>query len=162
MRIEILSLGKGRQKYLQVGEAEYMKRLSTFAKVSITEIPLKEGTTEQAKARESDAVLAKIPDKGFLVVLDEAGQEFNSIGFATYLEKKINSGNSSIYFAVGAYHGWSKKVMERADLVLSLSKFTFTYEHSRLILLEQIYRAYSIMRGLPYHRGEDSAKKPSR
>jgi 23S rRNA (pseudouridine1915-N3)-methyltransferase len=155
MKIEVISVEKTKTKFILDGEEFYLKRLSPFIKTSITEI----GSGECAKRKdaersrcETDLLRKKIGSKDFLVVLDESGKIFESISFAKFVEKRMLSGISRLVFAVGGAYGWDKSILKEAHETLSLSKMTFTYEMSRFILLEQVYRAMNIIKGTQYHK----------
>jgi len=153
MQIRLISVGRVRQEFVLAGEAEYLKRLRGSAKVELVEVPAAEGREEaRAKAEEAQAVLRKVREHDYLVVLDEAGRTYTSPGLAAHLRELMNRGSSSFTFAIGGFHGWSDEIRARADLILSLSPMTFTFQMSRLILVEQIYRAVTILKGLPYHK----------
>lgn len=155
MKVEIICLGKSKTDFITSGQAFYLKRLSTLAKVSITEIDtnrLSSLDENSRKRKEAELVLEKIKDKDFLVVLDENGKTFSSDDFAKFIEKKMSTGISKIVLAIGGTFGWDKNIFDRAQLKLSLSNFTFTYEMSRIILIEQLYRAFSIIKGTSYHK----------
>ncbi|AEH49726.1 23S rRNA (pseudouridine(1915)-N(3))-methyltransferase RlmH [Parageobacillus thermoglucosidasius] len=159
MHIHIISVGKLKERYLAEGIAEYTKRLSSYAKVGIIEVPdekapehLSEQEAEQIKQKEGERILAKIPDDAYVIALAIEGKMKSSEQFAESLDKLATYGKSKIAFIIGGSLGLSKQVMERADEALSFSKMTFPHQLMRLILLEQIYRAFRISRGEPYHK----------
>jgi 23S rRNA (pseudouridine1915-N3)-methyltransferase len=159
VHIHIISVGKLKEKYLMQGIAEYTKRLSSYAKIDIIEVPdekapehLSEQEIEQIKQREGERILAKIPDDAYVIALAIEGKMKSSEQFAASLDKLATYGKSKIVFIIGGSLGLSKQVMQRADEALSFSKMTFPHQLMRLILLEQIYRAFRINRGEPYHK----------
>ncbi|MFB5166665.1 23S rRNA (pseudouridine(1915)-N(3))-methyltransferase RlmH [Parageobacillus toebii] len=159
MYIHIISVGKLKEKYLMQGIDEYKKRLSSYAKVDITEVPdekapehLSEQEMEQIKQREGERILAKIPNDAYVIALAIEGKMKSSEQFAASIDKLATYGKSKIAFIIGGSLGLSKQVMQRADEALSFSKMTFPHQLMRLILLEQIYRAFRINRGEPYHK----------
>jgi 23S rRNA (pseudouridine1915-N3)-methyltransferase len=159
VHIHIISVGKLKEKYLMQGIDEYKKRLSSYAKVDITEVPdekapehLSEQEMEQIKQREGERILAKIPNDAYVIALAIEGKMKSSEQFAASIDKLATYGKSKIAFIIGGSLGLSKQVMQRADEALSFSKMTFPHQLMRLILLEQIYRAFRINRGEPYHK----------
>jgi len=107
---------------------------------------------ESAKKEEAELFLSKIRKDDFLIVLDERGKDYTSPGLAELLERESTMGRSSFVFAIGGAHGWHESVRQRANIVLSLSRLTFPYQMVRLILTEQIYRAMTLIKGIPYHK----------
>jgi 23S rRNA (pseudouridine1915-N3)-methyltransferase len=159
VHIHIISVGKLKEKYLMQGIDEYKKRLSSYAKVDIIEVPdekapehLSEQEMEQIKQREGERILAKIPNDAYVIALAIEGKMKSSEQFAASIDKLATYGKSKIAFIIGGSLGLSKQVMQRADEALSFSKMTFPHQLMRLILLEQIYRAFRINRGEPYHK----------
>lgn len=159
MNLTIISVGKLKEKYLKEGINEYLKRLSKYAKVEIIEVPdekapenLSEREEENIKDKEGQNILKHIKDNMFVVALDIQGKHLSSEEFAQFLSQRAIEGNSSIAFIIGGSIGLSKGVLNRADFKLSFSKMTFPHQLMRLILLEQIYRAYRIISGEPYHK----------
>ena len=155
LKVKIISLGRIRQHFILEGEQEYLTRLKGSAKIEIVEIDcdkVSQGSIEHAKRKEAELLLERIEPGEFLYALDERGKQFSSQGFAQELQSRMNQGHSSIVFALGASHGFDESVRKRANLVLSLSSMTFPFQLSRLILVEQLYRALSILNGHPYHK----------
>lgn len=154
MKVKIVSIGKPRTDFIRDGEAEYLKRIKPYLKLHLVELPdVRPGSmaVPQRISKESDSILLEIEKGDYLIALDSKGKSFESESFAKFLEKRL-AASQPLAFAIGGADGHGEKVKERADLTLSLSAFTFTHEMSRLILLEQLYRALSIMRNLPYHK----------
>lgn len=157
MKIEIFSVGRVRQRFVQDGEDEYLTRLKPLMRVELNEIDNSKFAglpEEKLTQKEAELVLGKVRPDAFFVLLDERGRALDSIAFAETIKKESIYGRGSIAFAIGGAFGWHNSVRERADLELSLSPFTFTYQMTRLILIEQIYRAMTIIKGMPYHKGE--------
>lgn len=159
MNIEIISVGKLKEKYWKMAVDEYLKRLSAYAKVKIIEVSDEEDSenfskreVENAKIREGKRILEKISDKSFVITLEIEGNALSSEAFANYISEEMLSGNSDMTFVIGGSNGLSKEVSDRADYKLSFSKMTFPHQLMRVILLEQIYRAFRIINGHPYHK----------
>ncbi|MDQ0163284.1 23S rRNA (pseudouridine(1915)-N(3))-methyltransferase RlmH [Bacillus alveayuensis] len=159
MNIHIISIGKIKEKYLKQGMNEYLKRLSPYAKVDIIELPdekapesLSEQEMEQVKEKEGERILAKISPDTYVIALAIEGTMKSSEQLAESLDKLATYGKSKIAFVIGGSLGLSQTVMSRANESLSFSKMTFPHQLMRLILLEQIYRAFKINRGEPYHK----------
>ncbi|MFS0878689.1 23S rRNA (pseudouridine(1915)-N(3))-methyltransferase RlmH [Metabacillus niabensis] len=159
MNISIITIGKLKEKYLKLGIDEYLKRLSTYAKVDVIELPdekapenLSEIEMEQVKDKEGERILAKINDDTHVIALAIEGKMKSSEQLAKDLDQLATYGKSKIAFIIGGSLGLSKQVMNRANDTLSFSKMTFPHQLMRLILLEQVYRAYRINRGEPYHK----------
>ena len=155
MKVTILSVGKVRQSFVKEGEAEYLKRLKGAFPIELVElgceVPESMGA-EAVREREATEVLKKLEVFDFVVVLDERGEMLSSHDFCRFLEKRMNSSKRSIAFVIGGAFGFSEKVRQRADSVLSLSTLTFPHQVTRLLLVEQIYRAHTMMKGISYHK----------
>ena len=158
MKIRIVAVGKLKEKYLRQGVAEYEKRLAPFAAVELSEIGEErmpenpsEAEKEEALAKEGERLLRLVPQKSFLVVLDVAGQLLSSEALAGKIAALALAGKSDITFLIGGAFGLSEVVRKRADLRLSFSPMTFTHQMVRLLLYEQVYRAFKINRGEKYH-----------
>lgn len=159
VNITVLSVGKLKEKYLKQGIEEYVKRLSGYAKVDVIEVPdekapehLSAQEMEQVKEKEGERILAKVSDDAYVIALAIDGTMKSSEQFAASLDKLATYGKSKVVFIIGGSLGLSYKVRQRADESLSFSKMTFPHQLMRLILLEQIYRAFRINRGEPYHK----------
>lgn len=155
MKIRLLCIGKTDDRYIQEGVEKYLKRLKHYVSFQIVELPdiknVKNLSENQQKDREGDLLLKNIHAQDFVVLLDERGKEFRSIEFSAYLEHKMVSSTAQLVFIIGGPYGFSAAVQQRASYTISLSKMTFSHQMIRLFLVEQLYRAYSIMRGEPYH-----------
>ena len=159
MEINIIAVGKLKEKYLQDGIDEYIKRLSKFAKVNIIEIQdekVKENISfkemEKIKQIEGNKILSHIKSKDYIISLALNGKTLDSVEFSETLSKIMIDGYSSITFIIGASLGLSQDVLDKSDLKLSFSKFTFPHQLMRLILIEQIYRAFKIINNETYHK----------
>ncbi|MGI8387409.1 23S rRNA (pseudouridine(1915)-N(3))-methyltransferase RlmH [Robertmurraya sp. P23] len=159
MNISLLTIGKLKEKYLKQGIDEYLKRLTAYAKVEVIELPdekapeqLSEIEMEQVKNKEGERLLAKISPDTYVIALAIEGKQRSSEELADMIDKLATYGKSKIAFVIGGSLGLSKDVLNRADEKLSFSKMTFPHQLMRLILLEQVYRAYRINRNEPYHK----------
>ncbi len=146
MKIKILTIGKLKEKFLIDGVNEYLKRIKLFAKIEIAEIPECKSVDE-----EGQKLLSQILRESFKIVLDVSGVEISSENFAKKIAELNLRGVSNITFIIGGAFGLSEEVRRAADFRLSLSQMTFTHQFARLILVEQIYRAFKINRNEPYH-----------
>ena len=158
MKITIVCAGKIKEKYLSEGIAEFMKRLKPFAQVEIREIHEEkmpdspsDAEKEQVLTREGEKLLKLVPEGSYLFVLDVFGKEKSSEELAASIDKLGLSGRSNITFLIGGAFGLSSEVRKAADELLSFSRMTFTHQMVRLLLVEQIYRAFKINRGEKYH-----------
>lgn len=155
MKITLLCVGKTDDKYLETGIQEFQKRLGRYISFQMVCLPdVKNSsklTQSELKIREGKLILSKIKSNDFLVLLDEKGKEYRSVDFANYLEKQMIGSISSMVFVIGGPYGFDKQVYDRAQGLISLSKMTFSHQMIRLFFVEQLYRAMSILKGLPYH-----------
>ena len=153
MQIVILAVGKLKERYFREAEAEYKKRLQAFASLFLEEVTDEPGgQTARVKATEGTRLLDRIKDRDVVIALDARGKKFTSEAFAEHLDGLFTSGASRYVLVIGGSHGLDERVLARADLLLSFSDFTFPHQLMRVILLEQLYRAFQIMRGSPYHK----------
>ncbi|AOT70552.1 23S rRNA (pseudouridine(1915)-N(3))-methyltransferase RlmH [Geosporobacter ferrireducens] len=159
MNIIIISVGKIKEKFMVSAVEEYTKRLSRYCKLSIVEVPdekapenLSEKEMEQIKGAEGESILKHVKEGMYVIVLDIQGKMLSSEKFAEMIEDLGLQGNSSITFVIGGSLGLSGKVLSRADYRLSFSHMTFPHQLMRVILLEQIYRGFRIMKNEPYHK----------
>ena len=158
MKIRIVAVGKLKEKYLREGVAEYEKRLAPFASVELRETREEymaenpsEAQRQQTLAKEGERLLRLVPEKNFLIVLDVKGKLLSSEALAKELASRALQGQSDLTFLIGGAFGLSPAVRDRADLRISFSPMTFTHQMVRLLLYEQIYRAFKINRGEKYH-----------
>ena len=161
MNIEIIAIGNLKEEYLRKAEKEYLKRLTPYCKISVTEmretrLPRNAGPEEEEKTRQSEGeslmAAARKREGAYIIALDMRGVRMTSEQFAEQIEKSAVSGKSAYTFLIGGSLGLPEAVRQKADLVLSFSDMTFPHQMMRIILLEQIYRAYKIQRGEPYHK----------
>lgn len=159
MNIKIIAVGKIKEDYLKQGIAEYLKRLSVYAKIEIIEVPdektpegLSLAEEEIIKGKEEERISKHIKESTFLIPLAIEGKAYNSKEFAQYIEELAISGRSDITFIIGGSLGLSKNLLARGDRLLSFSRLTFPHQLMRLILVEQIYRVFKITKGEPYHK----------
>ncbi len=158
MKISIVAAGKLKEKYLTEGIKEFLKRLTPFANVNIIEIneeKMKDNPSEAEKqqvlAQEGQRLLKQVPEGSYLIVLDVYGKNLSSEELAAQIDSLALNGKSHITFLIGGAFGLSQEVRQAADLLLSFSNMTFTHQMVRLLLVEQIYRAFKINRGEKYH-----------
>ena len=155
MRVEILFLGKTRESYLAAGIKDYLKRLSHYLKVDIKTIRedrIKKGVPDKVIIEKQSKNLLQYVQDAYLVCLDRTGRQLESPELAAQLEKWEMRGLKKISFVIGGPLGLSEEILQKADLVLSFSRMTFTHEMARLLLLEQLYRACTIKAGEKYHK----------
>ena len=154
MNIECIFLGQTCEGYLEKGIADFQKRLERYCQVRIKVVKERRGKMgDQARIDiEGADLLDQIEPKSFVVVLDRTGRQISSEAFATLLQQWQEQNRKSACFVIGGALGLSQEVVAAADMVLSLSMMTFTHEMARMILLEQIYRAYTILAGTKYHK----------
>ncbi len=155
MRLELLFLGKTKEKYLAAGIDDYAKRLSRYLKVEIKTLKegkAKKGAPENLLIEKESEKLMQNSQGSYLVCLDRAGKQMDSLELAKQMERWEMQGIKKISFAIGGHLGLSSAILYKADLVLSFSPMTFTHEMSRLLLLEQLYRACTIKAGEKYHK----------
>lgn len=155
MKVTFITVGKTEDAYLKEGIDKYVKRLKHYTKLEIIDLPelknTKALTEEQQKTKEAELILKKVTPQDHLILLDEAGQEFTSVQFANYLNKRAISSVANMVFVVGGPYGFDQSVYQRANDKLSLSRMTFSHQMVRLFFVEQLYRAYTIIKGEPYH-----------
>jgi len=155
MKLKLLCVGKLSLGYARDGVAEYSERLSRYLPFEALELREEKGGKKAdpgyVRERESEQLLAKIPDTAYMVVLDERGENLSSEHLAEMVGRHMNQGTSEIVWVIGGAYGINEKLRKRADLVLSLSRMTFTHQMARLLLMEQLYRALTILRNEPYH-----------
>ena len=156
MNIKIIALGKIKEKFLKDGINEFLKRLTPYASVEITELSAIEIKDENLTAKileqEGEKILSHIKPQSFIITMEIKGKMFSSEEFAKKIEDITNDGISEIIFVIGSSCGISPTVSARANLKMSMSKMTFLHQFARLILVEQIYRAFKIIKGETYHK----------
>ena len=159
MKITIIAVGKVKEKFYRDAISEYEKRLGRYCKLEIIQVedektPDRAGTSldEAVKRKEADRILKYVREDAFVVVLNIQGKAYDSEAFAEQLESLATKGVSHIQFIIGGSLGLHEEVCKKADLSVSFSKMTFPHQLMRVILLEQVYRAYRIINGEPYHK----------
>ena len=159
MKITIVCVGKIKEKYFTMAIDEYSKRLSRYCKLNIIEVP-DEKTPDQAseaeelqiKKKEGERILSNIKDQAYVIALAIQGKMLDSVELAKKIESLGTYGDSQIVFVIGGSLGLSEEVLARANMKLSFSPMTFPHQLMRVVLLEQVYRAYRINCGVPYHK----------
>lgn len=155
MKITLLTVGKTDRDWVRQGLDIYVSRLKHYIPFALTEIPelknVSSLSTEQIKVREGELILKAVRPGDDLILLDERGRQFTSVELAKVLQDKISYIGKDITFVIGGAYGFSQAVYDRADSRISLSKMTFSHQMVRAIFAEQLYRAFTIMRGEPYH-----------
>lgn len=155
MNIRLLAIGKTDDKNLNNLIESYTKRLGYYIKFDLEIIPdiknNKNLSVFQQKQKEGALILSKVSSSDYLILLDEKGRSFSSIDFADELQKKMNSGIKTLVLVIGGPYGFSDEVYQRAKGKISLSKMTFSHQMIRLFVIEQIYRALTILKNEPYH-----------
>lgn len=159
MNITLVTVGKLKEKYLKQAIDEYSKRLSRYCKLDIIELQdektpdnASEKEEAQIKDKEGRAILSKIKDNSYVVAMDLKGKQLTSEELSSFVERCGVTGNSNIVFVIGGSLGLSDEVIKRADYKLCFSKMTFPHQLFRVMLLEQVYRAFRIMKNEPYHK----------
>jgi 23S rRNA (pseudouridine1915-N3)-methyltransferase len=155
MNIKLIAVGKTDHKNLQLLIDEYQKRLSFYVKFEFEILAdiknVKNLSENQQKEKEGEMILSKIGSTDQLILLDENGKNYSSINFAGELQKKMNSGIKTLVFVIGGPYGFSSEVYEKANGKISLSTMTFSHQMVRLFFIEQLYRAFTILKNEPYH-----------
>ncbi|AXO81719.1 23S rRNA (pseudouridine(1915)-N(3))-methyltransferase RlmH [Olleya aquimaris] len=155
MTIKLLAIGKTDNKQLQHLIDEYTKRLGFYIGFDLDIIPdlkkVKNLSEDQQKQKEGELILNKLKPTDILILLDENGKQFDSVGFSNYLQKHMNSGIKQVVFVIGGPYGFSPEVYAKAQGKISLSKMTFSHQMVRLFVIEQLYRGFTILRNEPYH-----------
>jgi 23S rRNA (pseudouridine1915-N3)-methyltransferase len=155
LHCRILVFGKVKQRGVEQLVSEYVKRLGRFVKIEIVELrggDDRSAAVQDVLSAEADELLKKVSERDYLVILDERGKALTSAQFSGFLSEQMTKGISKVVFAIGGAFGWDNRVRDRANIQLSLSSLTFPYQLVRVILVEQIYRAITLMHGIPYHK----------
>ena len=155
MTIKLIAIGKTDSQALLQLISEYENRLKHYVKFDLTIIPdiknTKNLSETQQKEKEGELILKQLTNTDVLVLLDENGKQFSSVDFSSYLQKKMNAGLKQLVFVIGGPYGFSPEVYNKAQGKISLSKMTFSHQMVRLFVVEQVYRAFTILRNEPYH-----------
>ncbi len=159
MKITILAVGKLKEKYWKQAISEYEKRLSAYSKIEIIEVPdekapenMSDKEIEQVKEKEGQRLLAKIKPQATVITLEIQGKMLSSEGLAEEMQRRMTQGQSDFVFVIGGSNGLHENVLQRSNYALSFSKMTFPHQMMRVVLIEQVYRAFKIMRGEAYHK----------
>ncbi|NJH86007.1 23S rRNA (pseudouridine(1915)-N(3))-methyltransferase RlmH [Staphylococcus agnetis] len=159
MKITIIAVGKLKEKYWKQAIAEYEKRLSAYTKVEIIEVPdekapenMSDKEIEQVKEKEGQRILAKVKPQSTVITLEIQGKMLSSEALAKEIDQRMTQGASDFTFIIGGSNGLHQDVMNRSNIALSFSKMTFPHQMMRVVLLEQVYRAFKINRGETYHK----------
>ncbi|QXV65340.1 23S rRNA (pseudouridine(1915)-N(3))-methyltransferase RlmH [Mucilaginibacter achroorhodeus] len=155
MKITFITVGKTEDAYLKEGIEKYVKRLKHYTKLELHDLPelknTKALTEDQQKTKEAEMILKKLTPQDHLILLDEGGTEYTSVQFANYINKRSVTSSANLVFVVGGPYGFHDSVYQRANDKISLSRMTFSHQMVRLFFVEQLYRAYTIIKGEPYH-----------
>lgn len=155
MTIKLIAIGKTDNNNLQTLIADYQKRLGHYIRFEFEIIPdlkkVKHLSESQQKDKEGELILSKTQKSDVLILLDENGKQVDSVAFANYLQKHLNSGIKNLIFVIGGPYGFSEAVYQRANGKLGLSKMTFSHQMVRLFFIEQLYRGFTILKNEPYH-----------
>ncbi|BFL77250.1 MULTISPECIES: 23S rRNA (pseudouridine(1915)-N(3))-methyltransferase RlmH [Staphylococcus] len=159
MKITILAVGKLKEKYWKQAIAEYEKRLGAYSKIEMIEVPdekapetMSDKEIEKVKEKEGQRLLAKIKPQATVITLEIEGKMLSSEGLAKELQQRMTQGQSDFVFVIGGSNGLHQDVLNRSNYALSFSKMTFPHQMMRVVLIEQVYRAFKIMRGEAYHK----------
>jgi 23S rRNA (pseudouridine1915-N3)-methyltransferase len=155
MKIAIIQTGKTNEKHIAEGVEIYSSRIKKYTGFEIITIPDLKNTRNmpghEQKTKEGNKILQSVSKEDYIVLLDERGKELTTAEFAEWLEKKNSGSIKRLVFIIGGAWGFSEEVYTRADIMLSLSKMTFPHQLVRLLFSEQLYRAFTIIKGEPYH-----------
>ncbi len=155
MKITLLAIGKTDSKQLKQLIDDYTKRLGHYVSFTAEIIPdlkkVKHLSEAQQKQAEGDEILKKLQASDVLILLDENGKSYDSVGFSGFLQKKMNSGLKNLVFVIGGPYGFSDDIYKRANGKIALSAMTFSHQMVRLFFIEQLYRGFTILRNEPYH-----------
>lgn len=157
MKITLLVIGKTDEKYLREGIEKYLKRLAHYTSFEVLEHSLARKfqtlPPAQLMQKEAEVILQQMDKADFSVLLDEKGRTFNSVEFAAFIQQRLNQSTKNLLFVVGGAWGFDETVKEKANMKLSLSAMTFSHQMVRLFFVEQLYRAFTIIRNESYHNG---------
>ena len=155
MELKLVTVGKTDVKWVKEGLDLYVSRLRHYVPFSLVEIPQLKNvsafTQEQIKEKEGELILKQLNPGDSVILLDERGKEYRSVEWAEWIRQRLARGGKGLVFVVGGAYGFSRAVYDRAEGMISLSKMTFSHQMVRTIFAEQLYRAFTIIRGEPYH-----------
>ncbi|MDR2407642.1 MAG: 23S rRNA (pseudouridine(1915)-N(3))-methyltransferase RlmH [Bacteroidales bacterium] len=157
MKVKLLSIGKIEEKYLKEGINIYCKKLKHYFPFEYEELPaikqVRNLSLDEQKKREGEVILKKVSLSDTVVLLDETGLQYSSVDFSAFMQHQMMQGSKQVIFIIGGTYGFSQDLYQRKDYLISLSSMTFSYQMVRLIFLEQLYRAATILKNEPYHHG---------
>jgi len=155
MKIHLIKVGKDQEKYITEGFELYRNRIVNYLPFEDVTLPslknTKNMTPDEIKLKEGETILKSLKEDSFTVLLDEKGETYDSQGFAGFIQLRMNSGIRQLNFVIGGAYGFSQSVHKKANAKISLSKMTFSHQIVRLIFMEQLYRALTILNNQPYH-----------
>lgn len=155
MKMTLLAMGQTERNWIKDGLDIYTSRLSHYVQFSIKEIPELKNVSalspEQIKTKEGELIMKSLKSTDEVILLDEHGKEYSSMEWASAIEKRIGNGSRDLVFVIGGPYGFSRQVYERCNGKVSLSRMTFSHQMVRVIFTEQLYRAFTIIKGQPYH-----------
>lgn len=155
MKIKLIAIGKTDKDYLKEGIDIFLKRLKHYTNFEFTIIPdiknSKNLSEDQQKTKEGELILQQVTNSDFVCILDENGKNHSSVEFSEFMNQRMISGIKTLVFVIGGPYGFCKTVKQRANSKISLSRMTFSHQMVRLIFIEQLYRAFTIQKGEPYH-----------
>ena len=155
MKIKLLFIGKENLEELQAASQDYVSKINNYNPFEIEAIPYLKNTKslpiELQKKQEGELLIKKIHSQDVVVLLDERGKEVSSLQFSQFIQQRFNSGGKNLLFLIGGAYGFSEELYQRANFSISLSKMTFPHKLARLLFAEQLYRAFTILKGEPYH-----------
>ena len=155
MELKLVTVGKTDVKWVKDGLDLYVSRLRHYVPFTLVEIPQLKNvsalTQEQIKEREGELILKQLAPGDSVILLDEHGKEYRSVEWAEWIRQRLARGGKALVFVIGGAYGFSQAVYERAEGMVSLSKMTFSHQMVRTVFAEQLYRAFTIIRGEPYH-----------
>jgi len=155
MKIKLLFIGKENLEELQAASQDYISKINNYNSFEVEAISYLKSTkslpVELQKRLEGELFLKKITAQDIVVLLDEGGKESTSLQFSQFMQQRLNSGCKNLLFLIGGAYGFSEALYQRANFSLSMSKMTFPHKLARLLFVEQLYRAFSILKGEPYH-----------
>jgi 23S rRNA (pseudouridine1915-N3)-methyltransferase len=154
MKIHLVWIGKTKDAHCAALVNEFLKRLSRYVSIELSELKEASGSADEAKVKQAESlkILAAVERDDLVILLDEKGSSLSSIEFSELINAQRNSSIKRVAFIIGGFAGVSDEVKKRAQLTLALSKMTLTHEFARVLLTEQIYRAYTLLAGVPYHK----------
>ena len=155
MEVKLITVGKTDVPWVKEGLDLYVSRLRHYVPFSLAEIPQLKNVSafsqEQIKEKEGELILKQVAPGDTVILLDERGKQYRSVEWADWIQRQLSKGGKGLVFVVGGAYGFSQKVYDRADGLVSLSKMTFSHQMVRTVCAEQLYRAFTIIRGEPYH-----------